>query len=75
MTSERLSSNALLANERERAKKIYLDGFADEFDSGPDGLNYTEVMLILNSDADGAGICVKIVLLIVYLSECLFWFI
>jgi len=73
MTSERLSSNALLANEREQAKKIYLDGFADE--SGPDGLNYTEVMLILNSDADGAGICVKIVLLIVYLSECFFWFI
>jgi len=39
------------------------------------GLSYTELMLIWNSDVDGAGICVRIVLLIVYLSNCFFWFI
>jgi len=32
-------------------------------------------MLICNSDVDGAGIYVRIVLLIVYLSNCFFWFI
>jgi len=39
------------------------------------GLSYTELMLIWNSDVDGAGIFVRIVLLIVYLSNCFFWFI
>jgi len=39
------------------------------------GLSYTELMLIWNSDVDGAGICVRIVLLIVHLSNCFFWFI
>jgi len=29
------------------------------------GLSYTELMLIWNSDVDGAGICVRIVLLFV----------
>jgi len=38
-------------------------------------LNDTELMLIWNSDVDGAGICVGIVLLIVYLSNSFFWFI
>jgi len=32
-------------------------------------LSYTELMLIWNSDVDPAGICVRIVLLIVYLSN------
>jgi len=39
------------------------------------GLSHTELMLIWNSDVDGAGICVRSVLLIVYLSNCFFWFI
>ena len=41
------------------------------------GLSYieTELMLIWKSDVGGAGICVKIVLLVVYLSNCFFWFI
>ena len=38
------------------------------------GLSYTELMLIRNSDVDCAGICVKIILLIVSLSESFFWF-
>jgi len=53
-----------------------LDGFVHEFDIRHDRiLSYTELMLIWNSDVDGAGICVRIVLLIVYLSNCFFWFI
>jgi len=39
------------------------------------GLSYTELMLTCNSDLDGAAICVRIVLLIVYFSDCFFWFI
>ena len=39
------------------------------------GLSYTELMLIWNSDVDGAGICVRIALIIEYLSDCFFWFI
>jgi len=39
------------------------------------GLSYTELMLTWNSDLDGAAICVRIVLLIVYFSDCFFWFI
>jgi len=36
-------------------------------------LSYTELVLIRNSDVDCAGICVRIILLIVYLSEGFFW--
>ena len=39
------------------------------------GLSYTELMLISNSDVDGAGICVRSIFLIVWLSESFFWFI
>jgi len=34
-----------------------------------EGLSYIEVMIIQNSNVDCAGICVGIILLIVYLSE------
>ena len=40
-----------------------------------EGLSYTALIVIRNSDVDGAGICVRIVLLIVCLSNCFFWFI
>ena len=36
--------------------------------------DYTELMLIWNSDVDCVGICVRIILLIVYLSNCFLWF-
>jgi len=41
------------------------------------GLIYTKLLLIWNSDVDGAGIDVCFVLLIVYLStgNCFFWFV
>jgi len=39
------------------------------------GLSYTELMLIWKSDVDGAGNCVRIVLLIIYLYNSFFWFI
>jgi len=38
-----------------------------------EGLSYTEVMMIQNLNLACAGICVIIILLIVYLSESL-WF-
>jgi len=38
-------------------------------------LSYIELMLIWNSNVDGARVCVRIILLIVYLSEYFFWFI
>jgi len=34
-----------------------------------EGLSYIEVMIKENSNVDCAGICVRIILLIVYLSE------
>jgi len=34
-----------------------------------EGLSYIEVMMIYNSDVDCAGICVRIILLYVYLSK------
>ena len=41
MTSERLSSNALLSIARVRAKKAYSDGFIDEFDNRHDTVEVT----------------------------------
>jgi len=38
-----------------------------------EGLSYTALIVIRNSDVDGAGICVRIVLLIVCLSNCFFF--
>jgi len=40
-----------------------------------DGLSYIELMLIWNSDVDCTGICVRILMLIVYLSASFIWFI
>jgi len=37
-----------------------------------EGLSYIELMLIWNSEVDCAGFCVRIILLIAYLSESLF---
>ena len=51
--------------------KIDLDDFVDEFDSRHDNrrISYIEVMMIQNSNVDCAGICMRIILFIVYLSE------
>ena len=40
-----------------------------------EGLRYTELMLIWNSVVDCVGICMRITLFIVSLSESFFWFI
>jgi len=51
----------LLSVERVRTEKIDLDDFVDEFDSRHDNRG-----IKLNSNVACAGICVRIMLLIVY---------
>jgi len=55
---------------------MYLDGFVDEFDSRHDRIKLHWVDVDMKFwRTDGAGICVRIALLFVYLSNCFIWFI
>jgi len=69
MTSERFGNIDLLSFETYELKNDFVSLMNLTVDMIIEGLSYVEVMMIQNSNVDCSGICVRIILLIVCLSE------
>jgi len=78
MTSETLSNTDLRSVEIVLAEKIDLDDFVHEFNSRHDNrtikFHWVDADVKFWRTVDCAGTCVRIMLIIVYLSESFFWF-
>jgi len=77
MTSETLSNTDLRSVEIVLAEKIDLDNFVHEFDSRHDNrtikFHWVDADVKFWHTVDSAGTCVRIMLIIVYLSESFFF--